>query len=165
MLATAAGPLISRQPDVPDDGAGAADTGVAGLGAGAASAQSLALYLQTRGVRALAGAWPARARGPRTRCDSLLVVVSRHVRSSLPFPTGADRTLALSAGVLDVTATTFLLLAVRRGLILVVAPLATLAPRGHGDPRPVRDRRTPAAPAQRIGLVLALVGLVLVAMG
>jgi drug/metabolite transporter (DMT)-like permease len=85
-------------------------------------------------------------------------------RTRLPFPRGANRSLALGAGVLDVTATTLLLLAVRRGLIIVVAPLAALAPAATVIlARFVLGERLHAA--QRIGLAFALVGLVMVAAG
>ena len=47
---------------------------------------------------------------------------------SVTFPAGRDRTLALGAGALDVIATTLLVIAVRRELAVVVAPVASLAP-------------------------------------
>ena len=72
--------------------------------------------------------------------------------------------LALGAGVLDVTATTLLVLAVRRGLIVVVAPLAALAPAATVIlARLVLGERLHSV--QRIGLLFALVGLVMVATG
>ena len=163
VLATAAGALIARQPDAPDDRAPPARDGVAlAVGAGACLGASLLLYLQTESE---SGLWPvlaARLAALVLVALALVVVTARRV--ALPFPRGTDRTLALGAGVLDVTATTLLVLAVRRGLILVVAPLAALAPAATvvlarfvlGE----QLHRT-----QRAGLAVALVGLVLVAAG
>jgi uncharacterized membrane protein len=66
--------------------------------------------------------------------------------------------------VLDIAATTMLLLAVRRGLVIVVAPLAALAPAATVIlARVVLGERLHAE--QRLGLVLALIGLVMVAAG
>jgi drug/metabolite transporter (DMT)-like permease len=85
-------------------------------------------------------------------------------RTEVHFPHGNARWLALAAGAFDVTATALLLVAVRQELVVVVAPIAALAPaftvvlawlltgeRLYG--------------LQRAGLALALVGLVLVAAG
>ena len=165
IFAMAAGALISRQPGRPDHAGGhpPPTAGVAlALGAGVCLGTSLVFYLQTSSA---SGLWPvlaARAAALVLVAIALGVVATRHV--ALPFPIGPDRTLALGAGALDVTATTLLLLAVRRGLILVVAPLAALAPAATVIlARFVLDERLHAG--QRIGLVLALVGLVLVAAG
>jgi len=163
LLATAAGALISRQP-APADGEHAPRTaGIAlALGAGACLGASLVLYLQTEPE---SGLWPvlaARVAALVLVAIALLVFAARRV--SLPFPAGSDRSLSLGAGVLDVTATTLLVLAVRRGLILVVAPLAALAPAATVLlARIVIGERLHTV--QRVGLVLALVGLVLVAAG
>jgi drug/metabolite transporter (DMT)-like permease len=93
---------------------------------------------------------------------AVAVVTAR--RAELPFPGGTDRGLALGAGVLDVTAPTLLLRAVRRGLILVVAPLAALAPAATVIlARVVLGEHLHRV--QRVGFALALVGLVLVAAG
>ena len=82
----------------------------------------------------------------------------------MPFPKGPDRTLSLGAGVLDVTASTLLLLAVRHGLIVVVAPIAALGPAATVIlARSVLGERL--HPAQRIGLAFALLGLVMIAVG
>jgi drug/metabolite transporter (DMT)-like permease len=162
VFAMAAGALISRRPDAPGE-VSLATPGIAlALGAGACLGASLVLYLQTESE---SGLWPvlaARVAALVLVALALAVVASRHV--ALPFPAGNDRTLALGAGALDVTATTLLLLAVRRGLILVVAPLAALAPAATVIlARFVLEERLHAG--QRVGLVLALVGLVLVAAG
>jgi drug/metabolite transporter (DMT)-like permease len=161
VFAMAAGALISRQPDASD--ASPPTRGVAlALGAGVCLGTSLVFYLQTSSA---SGLWPvlaARVAALVLVAAAVAVVAARH--GALPFPRDTDRMLALSAGLLDVTATTLLLLAVRRGLILVVAPLAALAPAATVIlARLVLDERLHAG--QRIGLVLALVGLVLVAAG
>jgi drug/metabolite transporter (DMT)-like permease len=164
LFAMAAGALISRQPGPAGDGGHPPPTaGIAlAVGAGVCLGTSLVFYLQTSSA---SGLWPvlaARAAALVLVAIAIAVVASRHV--ALPFPIGGDRALSLGAGVLDVTATTLLLLAVRRGLILVVAPLAALAPAATVVlARFVLDERLHAG--QRIGLVLALVGLVLVAAG
>jgi drug/metabolite transporter (DMT)-like permease len=164
IVALAAGALISREPG-PDGGTERAPraAGIAlALGAGVCLGASLVLYLQTERA---SGLWPVlAARVTALVLVALVLAVVAVRRVSLPFPGGADRSLALGAGALDVTATTLLVLAVRRGLILVVAPLAALAPAATVLlARVVIGERLHAA--QRIGLVLALVGLVMVAAG
>ncbi len=69
---------------------------------------------------------------------------------------------AVSAGVLDVLATTLLLVAVRLGLVAVVAPVASLAPAFTvlGAWRFLHER---TSRVQMVGFALALVGLVLIA--
>jgi drug/metabolite transporter (DMT)-like permease len=164
VFAMAAGALISRQPNDPAAGGPpAGTTGIAlAIGAGACLGASLLLYLQTESE---SGLWPvlaARVAALVLVALALAVVAARRV--ALPFPADTDRLLALGAGVLDVTATTLLLLAVRRGLILVVAPLAALAPAATVIlARFVLEERL--HPGQRVGLVLALAGLVLIAAG
>ena len=72
------------------------------------------------------------------------------------------RWLAVGAGILDVVATTLLLVAVRKGLVAVVAPVAALAPAFTvlGAWWFLRER---ASVIQKAGLGLALVGLALIA--
>jgi drug/metabolite transporter (DMT)-like permease len=72
------------------------------------------------------------------------------------------RWLAVGAGLLDVLATTLLLVAVRKGLVAVVAPVAALAPAFTvlGAWWFLRER---ASTVQKVGLALALIGLVLIA--
>jgi uncharacterized membrane protein len=72
--------------------------------------------------------------------------------------------LAIVVGLLDVAATALLLLAVRRGLVVVVAPIAALAP-GFTVLLAWVVLREHLGSAQRVGLASALVGLVLVATG
>jgi drug/metabolite transporter (DMT)-like permease len=162
-LATAAAALISRQPEDPDGDVAPARTGVLlAVGAGACLGASLVLYLQTETE---SGLWPVlAARFAALVLVGLALVAVTTRRTALPFPKGTDRKLALGAGALDVTATTLLVLAVRRGLILVVAPLAALAPAATVIlARFVLGEHLHRA--QRIGLAIALVGLVMVATG
>lgn len=162
VLAIIAGTLISRQ--APDSEAGAdAPTGIAwSIGSGACLGTSLILYLQTSSA---SGLWPVLA--ARTSAFVLvgiaLLVVARR-RRAIAFPTGADRNLAFGAGFLDVAATTLLLLAVRRGLLVVVSPLAALAPAATVIlARFVLGERLQST--QRVGFALALAGLVLIVVG
>jgi uncharacterized membrane protein len=84
--------------------------------------------------------------------------------TALPFPRSADRTLSIGAGILDVTAGTLLLLAVRRGLIVVVAPIAALGPAATVIlARSVLGEKLHNA--QRVGIAFALVGLFMIAVG
>jgi len=85
-------------------------------------------------------------------------------RGSLPFPMAGARYAAYAAGVLDLLATIMLLLAVRNGLLVVVAPVAALAPAFTVVWAWIVLRES-VSPAQIAGLGLALVGLVLVATG
>jgi uncharacterized membrane protein len=93
---------------------------------------------------------------------ALVVVAGRG--AALPFPGADDRRLATGAGVLDVTASTLLLLAVRRGLLVVVAPLAALAPAATVLLAHVVLHEH-LQTLQRVGLLLALVGIVLIVAG
>ena len=163
VLAVIAGTLISRQPDDPSTGAAAPASSLAwSVGAGACLGTSLVLYLHTSTD---SGLWPVlAARGAAFVVVAIALAVVASRRVPLSFPTGPDRLLALGAGVLDVTASSLLLLAVRRGLVVVVAPLVALAPAATVIlARFVLGERLHRP--QRIGLVFALVGLVLIVVG
>ena len=162
VLAIIAGVLISRQQSESQAGAPNASGIAWSVGAGLCLGASLVLYLQTSTE---SGLWPVLA--ARTASfvlvAVLLVVVARR-RVPLPFPAGADRLLALGAGTLDVTATSLLVLAVRQGLVVVVSPLAALAPAATVIlARFVLGERL--QPAQRVGLLFALAGLVMIVVG
>jgi drug/metabolite transporter (DMT)-like permease len=162
VLAVVAGVLISRQTRGVQQGAPEA-TGIAwSVGAGACLGSSLILYLQTSSE---SGLWPVLA--ARTSAFVLVgiaLVGFAYRRGSLTFPTGPDRMLALGAGLLDVIATTLLVLAVRRGLLVVVSPLVALAPAATVVlARIVLGERLQKV--QRIGLVFALAGLVMIVVG
>ena len=162
VLAVLAGALISRQSDEPQAGMPNASGIPWSLGSGVCLGTSLVLYLQTSTD---SGLWPvlaARTSAFVLVAIALCVVAGRRV--PLKFPTGPDRVLALGAGALDVTATSLLLLAVRQGLVIVVSPLVALAPAGTVIlARFVLGERLHFM--QRVGLVFALAGLVLIVVG
>jgi drug/metabolite transporter (DMT)-like permease len=103
--------------------------------------------------------WPVlTARVAAVVCVGVVVLASRAPKS-LP---SRPRIRAIGAGLLDVLATALLLVAVRLGLVAVVAPVAALAPAFTvlGAWWYLRER---ASWVQGGGLVLALIGLVLIA--
>lgn len=162
LLAVTAGVLIARESSEPQDGMPEASALLWAVGAGTCLGASLILYLQTSSV---SGLWPVlAARVSAFVLVGIALIVVAQRRGAMVFPGGADRTLAFGAGFLDVTATTLLLLAVRRGLLVVVSPLAALAPAATVIlARFVLGERL--QPVQRIGLVVALAGLVLIVVG
>jgi len=129
----------------------------AGLGFGA----SFIFFAQTSGE---SGNWPVLA--ARTSAVVLVVtgVAVLATRRTVQFPKGRDRLVALAAGALDVTATALLLLAVRHGLIVVVAPVAALAPAMTVvlSWALLKER---IGRSQLLGLAVALPALVLIAAG
>jgi uncharacterized membrane protein len=160
VCAVAAGALIGSGPRRgPARGGGAV---LLALVAGAVLGSSLILFAQTS---SRSGLWPVL--GARVAAVTLLgaaLLVLEATRRRPRFPSGEDRVLALGAGALDVAASTFLLLAVRRGLLVVVAPVACLAPGFTVVLARIVIGERPGS-IQRVGLALALVGLVLVAAG
>ena len=90
-----------------------------------------------------------------------LVVLVRGAPTTLAVP---SRRLAASAGLLDVTATTLLIVAVRTGLTAVVAPVASLAP-GFTVMHARWYLHETLSRLQTVGLFIALVGLVLIGIG
>ncbi len=77
---------------------------------------------------------------------------------------GSARRQAVGAGLLDVVATTLLLVAIRHGLFATVAPVAALAPAFTVGNAWWYLRERPSH-VQVIGLALALTGLALIAVG
>jgi drug/metabolite transporter (DMT)-like permease len=161
-LALAAAGLIAREPGELRRDLTQPSGLVWSLGAGACLGVSLILYVQTSTA---SGLWPVlAARVAAFALVALTLVVVAARGTALRFPTGPDRTLSFGAGALDVAATTFLVLAVRQGLIVVVAPLAALAPAATVLlARAVLGEHLHTV--QRVGLVCALIGLVMVALG
>lgn len=107
------------------------------------------------------GMWPVLA----ARSSAFVAVVVALVvwrRTARPDP--GTRGQALGAGVLDVSATALLLVALRVGLTAVVAPVASLAP-GFTVAHAWWYLRERASPPQVAGLGIALAGLVLIAAG
>ncbi len=163
-LAVAAGGLISRDPaEVPSERSGRAL--LLAVGAGIGFGLSFICYAATGHD---SGMWPVLA-GRVTAVGLVLaiVVVARmRTRASMARAPVARVPVAQasSAGVLDVVGATLLLVAVRSGLAATVAPVAALAPGftvGHA--RWYLHERT--SRSQVVGLVLALVGLALIAAG
>jgi drug/metabolite transporter (DMT)-like permease len=160
-LAVAAGALIAREPDAGDARGRTSGAIILAITAGVALGSSLVLYSETREE---SGFWPV-----LTARTAAIVLVALGVaivaaRRGVRWPTGHARRLALGAGALDVTATALLLVAVREGLTVVVAPVAALAPAftvvwAWGVLKEHVTRH------QIAGLGIALVGLVLIAAG
>jgi drug/metabolite transporter (DMT)-like permease len=134
---------------------------VMAVAAGVALGSSLVLFSETHEA---SGQWPVlSARGGALAAVVLAAVVVRP-RGGLALPQGRTLALAATAGAFDVAATALLVYAVRRELLSVVAPIASLAPaftvvlawflthqRLNG--------------VQRAGLALAVAGLALIAAG
>ncbi len=161
-LAVVAAVLISRQVDDGTPGMPDASGITWSLGSGACLGASLILYLQTSTD---SGLWPVLAARVASFVLVAVVLVAVAVRRvPIRFPTGPDRVLSLGAGVLDVTASSLELLAVRQGLLVVVSPLAALAPAVTVIlARFVLGERLHTL--QRVGLGFAMVGLVLIVVG
>jgi drug/metabolite transporter (DMT)-like permease len=105
------------------------------------------------------GFWPVLS----ARCASLIAVwavllVMRGVKSVAEVP----RVKAASAGLLDVGASTILLLALRSNPTAIIAPVASLAP-GFTTLHAWWYLRERVSRVQMLGLMLALVGLGLIA--
>ncbi len=159
-LAIVAGALIARDPSERSGGwaAGALVAAVAGVALGT----SLVLFAETG---ADSGMWPvfaARTAATTAVWGFALVLVIR--RRPARVPRGGTVGLAIAAGALDVGATAMLVLAVRRGLIVLVAPIASLAP-GFTVLLAWVVLGEQLGRVQRIGLCCALAGLVLVSTG
>lgn len=161
VLAVSAGALVAREPDAADRAGTARAVGLA-LGAGALFGIAFVGFAETSEA---SGNWPvltARCAGAGAAAIALVVAHARgnaiRVRHSHP------RALACGAGLLDVGATVLLLAAVRDGLLVVVAPLAALAPAFTVVLAwaVLHERITRH---QVAGLALALTGLVLIASG
>jgi len=160
-LAVGAGALVAREPDTDDARGRTSGAVLLAVTAGAVLGASLVLYSQTRDE---SGFWPvltARAAAIVLVAIGVAIVATR---GGLRWPTGHERKLALGAGVLDVTATALLLVAVREGLMVVVAPAAALAPAFTVMWAWVVLREH-VTRHQVIGLGIALAGLVLIAVG
>jgi drug/metabolite transporter (DMT)-like permease len=161
VCAIVAGGLIARERDELDADRPIANGVGYALTSGTLLGISLVLYAETSPA---SGLWPvavARLCGLVT-VGAFFVIVA--VRAPVPVPSGGARRLAVGAGLLDVTATTVLLVAVRHGLLVVVAPVAALAP-AFTVVWAWIILREPVSRTQLSGLALALLGLALVATG
>src|SRR5205085_1665921 len=113
--------LIARGPEETPERGPMATGLVTALLAGSALGASLVLYAQTSSA---SGLWPVLT--ARVSAAAFVVALVWWLRRSreVSLPTGSARRLALAAGALDVTAASLLLVALREGLIVVVAPVA-----------------------------------------
>jgi drug/metabolite transporter (DMT)-like permease len=107
------------------------------------------------------GFWPVLSARIAAVIGVWLIVLIRRAPKTLANP---SRRLAASAGLLDVTATTLLIVAVRTGLTAVVAPVASLAP-GFTVMHARWYLHEKLSRLQTVGLLMALVGLCLIAVG
>lgn len=107
------------------------------------------------------GLWPVFA----GRWASVVAVIAfALVTRRLTLPTGSDRTMSAAAGVLDTAGNVFVQLAVRHGLLSVVAPLFALGPavtvlltRGLDGEQVGVERAA--------GIALSIVGVALLSLG
>ena len=164
LVAVSAGGVIAREPDFPDEPpqTGARDALILALVAGTLFGTSFICFAETAEE---SGYWPvltARVAAVLVIGLAVAFVTARGRRSVLPRSPAAP--LAVAAGILDVTATALLLTAVREGLVVVVAPLAALAP-AFTVVWAWTLLREPFTRHQLIGLVLSFAGLALIAAG
>jgi drug/metabolite transporter (DMT)-like permease len=160
LLAISAGALIGRGASESEGqwGGGAAIATLAGVALGI----SFVLFAESSDD---SGMWPvfaARSTAALLVWSLALGLLARDRPSRVP--AGRMRAVAAAAGLLDVAATALLLLAVRRGLTVVVAPIAALAP-GFTVLLAWALLGEKLARTQRIGIVAALAGLALVSVG
>jgi drug/metabolite transporter (DMT)-like permease len=162
LLAIGAAALIGFEPRAADENGRLAPGILIAVGAGVTLGSSLVFYSEASDA---SGMWPVFA----GRLSAFVIaaaawfVVFRRKGERLP-SRGAPRNLSVAAGVFDVTATVLLIVAVRRGLISVVAGLSALSP-GFTAVLAWIVLREHVTTRQRVGLAIALVGLVLVATG
>ena len=158
--ALVAGALLAREEDGGPKVGGRSQLLVAAA-AGAALGTSFIMFAKTSSG---SGYWPVlSARLAAVVLVGLVVLVLAR-SGSVTFPAGRDRALALGAGGLDVLATTLLVIAVRRELAVVVAPVASLAP-GMTVVLAWRVLHERIGRSQLVGLGVAGLGLVLIASG
>jgi drug/metabolite transporter (DMT)-like permease len=125
IAAVAAGGLISFGPSRGKTVGRAAAGTLRAIAAGVALGVSLVLFDET-GHRS--GQWPVLAARLTAVAGAATVCALLARRSVVQVPRGGVAILASGAGVLDVAATALLVVAVRRELLVVVAPLASLGP-------------------------------------
>ena len=156
-LAIVAGGLISMERDAqPSDAATRRTSLLLALAAGVGFGFSFVCYGNTRDASEF---WPVFS--GRVGAVLAVLVVAALTRTHIGL-SGTPRVQAIAAGVLDVTATTLLLVAIRNGLFTTVAPIAALAPAFTVGNAWWYLRERPSA-VQIAGLALALTGLALIA--
>lgn len=157
--AVVAAALVSLGPS--DKRLGVARGTAEAVAAGVALGSSLVLFSETDPA---SGQWPVLLARVGALAGVLLVAVALARADRIRVPRGRSFTLAVTAGAFDVTATALLVYAVRRELLSVVAPIASLAPAFTVVLAWFLGRERVNA-AQRLGLALAAAGLALIAAG
>jgi len=164
VVAVAAGGVVAREPESADEPASAGTRAalLMALGAGFLFGWSFVAFAETGDG---SGLWPvAIARVTAVVGVGVVVMLTtRRLRGSV-LPRDHPRPLSVGAGALDVIATVLLVTAVREGLVVVVAPLAALAP-AFTVVWAWTLLREPVTRSQVVGIVLSLTGLVLIAAG
>lgn len=164
VLAVGAGGVVAREPDFPDEPpTGEARAAlVMALGAGAMFGASFVCFAETGDDSGYVPVLVARVAAVLVVGVAVGTVTLRHRRSVLP--RDHPRPLAIAAGAFDITATVLLVTAVRKGLVVVVAPLAALAP-AFTAVWAWTLLEEPVTRHQVVGIALSLAGLVLIAAG
>ena len=157
LVAVASAGLIARERDERDGGTSRAL--LLALGAGALFGVSFVLYASTSND---SGAWPAL--GGRIASVALVVGFLVLTRRWPPRVPAVDGKAAIGAGLLDVSATAMLLVAVREGFTAEVAPIAALGPAVTVVWAWV-VLKEPIGRLQLAGLVCAFAGLAMIAAG
>jgi drug/metabolite transporter (DMT)-like permease len=164
VVAVGAGGIVAREPDFPDEppSTDARAALLMALGAGTMFGCSFVCFSETADE---SGYWPVLVAriAAVVMLGVAVAVVTRRRRGSI-VPRDHPRPLAISAGLLDITATVLLLTAVREGLVVVVAPLAALAP-AFTVIWAWTLLHEPITRHQVVGIGLSLAGLVLIAAG
>lgn len=159
VIAVLAGALISREQDEPT-GSATSPAVLVAFGAGVGFGTSFVLFAHTGDA---SGLWPvlaARVLAVAGAGVAIAVTARRTAVRIAPRP----RRVAALAGLCDVGATALLLAAIRNDLAVVVAPVAALGP-GFTVLWAWTALREPISRPQIVGLLLAFVGLVLIAAG
>jgi drug/metabolite transporter (DMT)-like permease len=159
VAAVVAAALVSLGPS--EKRMGVARGTVEAVAAGVALGSSLVLFSETDPA---SGQWPVLLARAGALVGVLLVATALARADRIRLPRGRSLTLAVIAGAFDVTATALLVYAVRRELLSVVAPIASLAPAFTVVLAWFLGRERVNA-VQRLGLALAAAGLALIAAG
>lgn len=164
IVAVAAGGIVAREPDFPDEPptAGARSALILAVAAGTMFGASFICFSETADE---SGYWPVLAArlAAVVVLAGAVIVVTRRRRGSI-LPRDHPRPLAIGAGVLEIAATVLLITAIRRGLIVVVAPLAAIAP-AFTVIWAWALLKEPVTRHQVVGIGLSLLGLALIAAG
>ncbi len=157
--AIAAAAMVSLGPT--EERSGVARATAEAVAAGVALGSSLVLFSETDPA---SGQWPVLLARAGALVAVLAVAVALVRVQKLRLPHGRSFLLGLTAGAFDVTATALLVYAVRRELLSVVAPIASLAPAFTVVLAWFLTRERVNG-VQRLGLALAVAALALIASG